>query len=65
MKKKVKCGLDYLRDANWEPILTTKQGAERLGNKLLRGRGRLDLLVAGFKVSIFETEEYYRINFGK
>lgn len=61
MKKPVKYGEDFIRDANWQPIQRTKEGAVRLGMRLMPD----DLKRLGFGVSVFEADEYYRISYGR
>jgi hypothetical protein len=61
MKKPVKYGEDFVRDANWQPITRTRTGAERLGMKLMPP----DLKRLGFSVSVFEADEYFRISYGR
>ena len=61
MKKPVKCGLDFLRDDKWRPVVRDRQGAEALGRRLIPA----DLLRVGFGVSVFEGDDYFRISFGR
>ena len=61
MKKPIKCGLDFLRDAKWNPVVRDRLGAERLGFKMMSA----DLKVIGFGVSVFDAGDYYRISFGR
>ena len=61
MKKPVKCGEDFVRDERWNPIVRGREGAEALGRKIMPA----DLKGIGFKVAVFETDDYFRISFGR
>jgi len=54
-------GLDFYRDANWNPIKRTKAGAKRLGDQ----RMDLDLKRVGFETIICDCGDYFRVNYGK
>ena len=59
--KKIMCGLDFVRDSNWNPIVRDRKGAEAVGRKSIPA----DLKAMGFGVSVFEADDYYRISFGR
>lgn len=61
MKKPIMCGVDFARDATWSPIVSTREGAERWGNRHMPD----DLKQLGFQVSICETDDYFRISYGR
>ena len=61
MRKPVKCGEDFVRDANWQPMVRTRDGAEALGRKTMPD----DLKALGFGVAVFDAGDYYRISFGR
>jgi len=59
--KPVKCGEDFMRDDQWSPIIRGREGAGALGRKIMPS----DLKGMGFRVSVFEADEYFRICFGR
>jgi len=61
MRKAIKYGEDFVRDEQWNPIVRNRKGVEALGRKLMPA----DLKVQGFKVAVFESDEYFRICFGR
>jgi hypothetical protein len=61
MKKKIMCGLDFLRDGDWNPIVRTREGAMAVGRRTMPE----DLKAIGFGVAIFETADYYRVSYGR
>lgn len=61
MKKPVKCGEDFVRDNQWSPVVRDREGALSLGRKTIPPA----LKGLGFSVAVFETDEYFRISFGR
>jgi hypothetical protein len=61
MRKTVKCGLDFVRDAKWNPVVRNRAGAMALGRRIMPG----DLKAIGFGVAVFEADDYFRISFGR
>lgn len=61
MKKPIMCGLDFVRDDKWRPIIRDMRGAEAVGRRIMSD----DLRAVGFGVSVFDAGDYFRISFGK
>lgn len=61
MRKPVKCGEDFVRDASWQPMVRTREGAVTLGRRTMSA----DLKGMGFGVSVFDAGDYYRISYGR
>lgn len=61
MKKPIMCGLDFVRDEKWCPIVRDMRGAVAVGLRIMSD----ELKRLGFGVSVFETDAYYRINYGR
>ena len=61
MRKAIKCGADFVRDEQWSPIVRGREGAEALGRKIMPS----DLKEIGFRVAVFEADDYFRICFGR
>jgi len=60
-RKPVKEGLDFVRDADWNPVVRTRQGALALGRKM---RGAFEKRY-GFVPVVCDCGAYFRISFGK
>jgi hypothetical protein len=60
-RKPVMIGLDFARDAEWQPILRTREGAMAYGRREMPP----DLKKLGFGVAVWEGEDYFRISYGK
>lgn len=60
-RKPVKEGLDFVRDANWNPIKRTRQGVIALGKRIIPK----DLKAHGFVPCVWEGPDYFRLSFGK
>lgn len=61
MRKAIKCGEDFVRDEQWSPIVRNRKGVEALGRKIIPS----DLKGMGFRVAVFEADDYFRISFGR
>lgn len=57
----VKCGLDFIRDKNWNPVVRDRAGAAAVGRRTMSE----DLKALGFSVAIFEAADYYRVSYGR
>lgn len=55
------CGLDFVRDEKWHPIIRDLKGAFAVGRKIMSD----ELKRLGFGVSVFDAGDYYRINYGR
>lgn len=61
MRKPVKCGEDFLRDADWRPVVRDRAGAAAVGRRTMPA----DLKALGFGVAVFDAGDYFRISFGR
>ena len=61
MRKPIKCGEDFVRDDKWNPIVRGRKGVESLGRMVIPP----DLKGMGFKVAVVETDDHFRISFGR
>lgn len=61
MKKPVKCGEDFVRDAEWRPVVRDRAGAAAVGRRIMPD----DLKALGFGVAVFEADDYFRVSFGR
>lgn len=59
--KLVKHGLDYVRDANWNPHRMTRETLMRYGKRTMPS----DLKRLGFSVAVCDCGDYYRMSYGR
>lgn len=61
VKMPVKCGEDFVRDAEWRPVVRDRDGALAVGRRIMPS----DLKAMGFGVSVWEGDSYFRVSFGR
>lgn len=59
-RKPIKAGCDYLRDSSWQPIVATRESAQRRANRMAK-----KAKPEGFwRGCVFDAGDYYRICIG-
>jgi hypothetical protein len=61
VKKPVKCGCDFVRGPDWNPVVRTRLGAAAMGMRTMPE----DLRRLGFGVSVCDCGDYFRISYGR
>jgi len=59
MKKAVVCGLDFLRDKHWKPVVRTRKGAQLIADRL----ARKEVPTGYWHGIVSDCGTYYRISF--